>query len=129
MPINSLLIRVLTAGLPLVLIALIAGSVGYVSKGTQTAPIAPLPPEAERPAGIQGTVQNFSNDQLTITTVEGATMRLSLPGESTIERLMSITQNDLAIGAWVNGGAIQHAQSVLALVGLVLISDPVIQTP
>jgi hypothetical protein len=29
----------------------------------------------------------------------------------------------------VNGGAIQHATSVLALVGLVLIANPVVDTP
>jgi hypothetical protein len=56
-------------------------------------------------------------------------MTFSVPGESTIERLMAITRADLTIGDWINGGAIPHTQSVLAVVGLVLVSDPVLPTP
>jgi hypothetical protein len=126
---KSLLVRIVAAGLPIVVIALIAGAAGYVTKGTRTAPIAPLPPAAERVAGIQGAVQSYANDQLTIVTADGTPMTFSVPGASTIEHLMAITLADLAIGDWINGGAIPHTQSVLAVVGLVLVSDPVLPTP
>jgi hypothetical protein len=126
---NNLPIRILAAGLPILVIALIAGVAGYVTKGTPTTPVPPLPAEEERPIGIQGAVQSFSNDQLTIVTADGTPMTFNLPGESTIEHLMTITRDDLNIGDWINGGAIPHADTVLALVGLVLISDPVLHTP
>jgi hypothetical protein len=126
---NSLLVRIVMAGLPLVVIALIAGAAGYVTKGAQTRPVPPLPAEAPRATGIQGAVQSFSNDQLTIITADGAPMTFNLPGQSTVERLTAITRAELQVGAWINGGAMPHAQTVLALVGLVLISDPVLNTP
>jgi hypothetical protein len=128
-PINNLLARILVAGLPLVFIALVAGAVGYFAKGTQREPIPPLPPQEARATAMQGAVQAFANDQLTIVMSDGAPTTFNLPGESPIERLMAISRSDLAIGDWINGGAIQHEQSVLALVGLVLISDPVLSTP
>jgi hypothetical protein len=128
-PGNNLLIRIAAAGLPILVIALIAGAAGYVTKGTQTTPIPPLPTEEERAMGIEGSVQSFSNEQLTIVSPDGMQMSFGVPGESTIEHLMTITREDLSIGDWINGGAIPHAQSVLALVGLVLISDPVLHTP
>lgn len=126
---NNLLIRIVAAGLPILVIALIAGAAGYVTKGTKTTPIPPLPPQEEHATGVQGSVQSFSNDQLTIVSSDGTPMSFGVPGESTIEQLMTITRGDLSIGDWINGGAIPHAQSVLALVGLVLISDPVLHTP
>ncbi len=109
MPINNLLIRIFAAGLPIVVIALIAGAAGYVTKGTQTTPIPALPAAEQRATGIQGTVQSFSNDQLTIIATDGTPMTFDLPGESTIEHLMTITRDDLKVGDWINGGAIQHA--------------------
>lgn len=126
---NNLLIRIVAAGLPILVIALIAGAAGYVTKGTKTTPIPPLPLQEEHATGVQGSVQSFSNDQLTIVSSDGTPMSFGVPGESTIEQLMTITRGDLSIGDWINGGAIPHAQSVLALVGLVLISDPVLHTP
>ena len=129
MPINNLLLRVIVAVVPLVLIALIAGTAGYVTSDTETTPIPPLAPGKERPIGIQGSIQSFSNDELTIVANDGTLMTFDLPGESTIERLMTIERDDLKIGDWINGGAIPHRQTILALVGLVLIDDPVMHTP
>lgn len=129
MPINNLLIRIIAAGLPIVVVALIAGAVGYFTKGTKTTPLPPLPAEAVHATGIEGSVQSFSNDQLTIVSTDGTPMTFELPGESATERLMTISRADLSIGDWVNGGAIPHNDTVLALVGLVQIADPVVQTP
>jgi hypothetical protein len=128
-PINSLLLRIFAAGLPLVVIALIAGAIGWVTTGTQTEAVAPLAPADERPIALQGAVQSFSNDQLTIVMPDGATKSISVPGESAIEHMTAISREELEVGNWINGGAIPHAQTILALVGLVMISDPVILTP
>ncbi len=126
---TNLLPRIIAAGLPLVVIALLAGLAGYLTRGEASTAIPPLPPAEERATGIQGTVQSFSNDRLTIVSSAGETLSFDLPGESTVERLVGIGRDDLTVGDWINGGAIPHPESVLALVGLVLISDPVIQTP
>ncbi len=117
------------AGLSLVVIALIAGGVGYLTAGVEPKQTAPLPPEAARETGIIGAVQSFSDDRLTIALADGTSATYEVPGESTIERLMTISRDDLMIGDWINGGAISHPDTILALVGLVLISDPVIQAP
>jgi len=126
---TNLLTRIATAGLPLVLIALAAGMAGYLTSNAESLPVPPLPPQEERATGVQGTLQSFSNDQLIIVSSTGATLTFDLPGESTIERLVAIGRDDLTIGDWINGGAIPHPETVLALVSLVLVSDPVIQTP
>lgn len=129
MPINNLLIRIIAAGLPLVVIALIAGATGYVTEGTQTEPLTPLAPPEGQATGVMGAVLSFSNDQLVVVGSDGTQTTFDLPGESTIERLMTISRDDLKIGDWINGGGIPHADTILALVGLVLISDPVLHTP
>jgi hypothetical protein len=128
-PINNLLIRIIAAGLPLVVVALIAGAAGYFIKGTKTTALPPLPAEAEHATGIEGSIQSFSNDELTIVATDGTPMTFDLPGESTVERLQTISRADLSIGDWVNGGAIPHKDTILALVGLVEIADPVVQAP
>jgi hypothetical protein len=126
---QNLLLRVFAAGLPLVLIALVAGAAGYFTADPEVTPVPPLVLNDEQAIGIQGSIQSYANDQLTIATSDGTQMTFELPGESAIELLITIERSDLSLGNWVNGGAIPHRQTVLALVGLVLISDPVIQTP
>lgn len=106
-----------------------AGGAGYLTAGSEPKQIAPLPPEEERATGIMGSVQSFSDDELTIVLADGTSKTYEVPGESTIERLVPLTRSDLMIGDWINGGAILHPDTILALVGLVLISDPVIQSP
>lgn len=126
---QNLPLRIFAAGLPLVVIALIAGAAGYFTANPEPAPVPPLAAAEEQPAGIQGAIQSYANDQLTIATSDGTQLTFDLPGDSAIEQLITIERSDLSLGDWINGGAIPHRQTVLALTGLVLISDPVIQTP
>jgi hypothetical protein len=126
---QNLLTRVLLAGIPLLVIALIAGAAGYVTKQADPAPVPELVAEDAGPGGVRGSVQSFSGDDLTIITAGGQSVKLRLSAGTTIETLTPIAAADLKAGDWVNGGAIQHATSVLALVGLVLIANPVVDTP
>ena len=126
---NNPLSRLAVVGLPLILIALIAGGAGYLTAGSEPKQVTPLPAEEARATAITGSVQGFSNDELAIVLADGTSRTYEVPGESTIERLIPLTRSDLMIGDWINGGAILHPDTVLALVGLVLISDPVIQSP
>jgi hypothetical protein len=61
-----------------------------------------------------------------LTTQDGAALTLRLAADAPIELLKPITASQLKPGDWVNGGAIPHRQSVLALTGLVVISEPVL---
>jgi hypothetical protein len=125
---SSLPTRVIAAVLPLLVIALIAGAAGYFTKQTQIEPVPPLP-EAEAGAeGLRGVVQGLSGDELVITTDAGRRLTLRLTSGANIEVLRAISAGELREGDWVNGGAIPHAQTVLALVGLVVIPDPVLET-
>ena len=126
---NNLLTRVLAAGLPLLVIALIAGAAGYVSKTADRAPVPPLAAADPDPGGVRGSIQSISVDQLTLVTNGGETVTLRLQPDTQIEVMTPIGASELKPGDWVNGGAIPPADTVLALVGLVFIPDPVLQTP
>jgi hypothetical protein len=126
---NSLLTRIAAAVAPLLVIALIAGAAGYVSKQADRAPVPPLAADDAGPGGVHGSVQSFAGNDLTLITSAGETVKLRLAPDARVEVLAPISAADLKPGDWVNGGAIPHADTVLALVGLVLISDPVVRTP
>jgi hypothetical protein len=126
---TNLLVRVLAAGVPLLIIALIAGTAGYVNKKAEHAPVPPLAAQETGPGGVRGSIQAVTGDEITIVAADGDTSKLRLLPDAQIEVLTPITAEQLEPGDWVNGGAIPHAASVLALTGLVLIPDPVLQTP
>jgi hypothetical protein len=126
---NSLLTRVFAAAAPLLVIALIAGAAGYVAEKPGRAPVPALAAEDSGPGGVRGSVQSFSGNDLTVITSAGESVQLRLAPDARVEVLVPITAADLKPGDWVNGGAIPHADTVLALVGLVLISDPVVRAP
>jgi hypothetical protein len=126
---NSLLTRVFAAAAPLLVIALIAGAAGYVAKKPDRAPVPALAASDSGPGGVRGSVQTFSGNDLTVITSAGESVKLRLSPDARVEVLAPITAADIKPGDWVNGGAIPHADTVLALVGLVLIPDPVVRTP
>jgi hypothetical protein len=126
---SKLLTRVLAAGLPLVVIALIAGAAGFVSKKADRAPVPALAADDSGPGGVRGAVQAVSGDEVTLVTAAGETVKLRLAPNAAVELLTPIGVSELKAGDWVNGGAIPHADTVLALLGLVIIPDPVLQTP
>jgi len=126
---SNLLTRVLIAGLPLLVIALIAGAAGYVSKQPERTPVPPLAAAETGPTGVRGSLQNVNGDDLTLANGDNQSVKLHLLPDAKIEVLTPITPAQLQPGDWVNGGAIPHADTVLALVGLVVIPNPVLQTP
>ncbi len=126
---TNLLARVLAAGVPLLVIALIAGASGYVSKQADRAPVPALAAQEAGPGGVRGSIQSVSGDEMTVLTAAGESVKLRLLPGAQIEVLTPITAAQLKPGDWVNGGAIPHADTVLALVGLVMLPDPVLQTP
>ena len=126
---DGLLTRIAAAAVPLLVIALIAGAAGYVAKKADRAPVPALAADDAGPGGVRGSVRSFTGNDLTVISSAGETVTLRLAPDAGVEVLTPITAADLKLGDWVNGGAIPHADTVLALVGLVLIPEPVLRTP
>ncbi len=126
---TNLPIRVIAVGLPLIVIALVFGAMGYTLTKTRTHAIPPLPPAAQQPAGVEGVVSSLQGNQVTLTTPDGRLQTFTLEPGAKVEVLKPATLADVKTGDWVNGGAIQHPQTILALTGLVLIPNPVVPQP
>lgn len=123
---QSLLTRIVAAGLPLLVIALVFGGAGYALKDPGQEPIPDLPPADVRTTGARGVIQSVGNGQIVIATEDGATLSYQLSPNVTVETLRPTTFEALQTGDWLNGGAVPHAQSLFALEGLILIPDPVV---
>ena len=121
-----MLTRIVAAGLPLIVIAIVFGGAGYALKDPGQQPVPELPPADVRVTGARGVIQSVGNGQIAIVTEDGATLKYQLSSSATVEILRPITFEALQAGDWLNGGAVPHAQSLFALEGLVLIPDPVV---
>jgi hypothetical protein len=126
---TPLLTRIALAGVPLLIIALIAGAAGYFSKDPGTKPIPALQPAPDREQAVRGVLRSVSGDQITVGTESGQTFTFRLQPNAPIEQLAPASVAELRPGDWLNGGAIPHAQTVLALLGLVVLPDPVVPPP
>ena len=121
--------RLIAAGLPLIVIAIVFGAMGYTLTRTKTRAVPPLPPAVQQAAGVEGVVTALQGNQLTLTTTDGRMQTFTLQPDAKVEVLKPATLADLKNGDWVNGGAIQHPDTILALTGLVLIPNPVVPQP
>ena len=117
--------RIIAAGLPLLVIALVFGGAGYALKQAPQQPIPELPAANVQTDGARGVIQSVGNGQIAINTEDGASLSYLLSPNTTVEVLRPISAANVNAGDWLNGGAIPHAQSLFALVGIVLIPDPV----
>ena len=122
---SRLATRIIAAGLPLLVIALVFGGAGYALKQAPQQPIPELPAANVQTEGARGVIQSAGNGEIAIMTEDGASLTYQLPANATVEVLRPISAANVNVGDWLNGGAIPHAQSVFALVGIVLIPDPV----
>ena len=123
---QRLVTRIVAAGLPLLVIALVFGAIGHTTKEADPQPIPALPPAEAQPAGARGVIQSVGNGQIVLTTDDGATLTYQLSPSAAVETLRPISSTAVNVGDWLNGGAIPHAQTLFALTGLVLIPDPVV---
>ncbi len=118
-------VRVFAAGLPLILIALVFGAIGYATTTPSSSPIPPLAAATPASSGVQGEVASVTGNQLTITTESGETLTYTLSPNLTIEVLQPINLATVQLGDWLNGGAIPHPDTILALQRLILLPQPV----
>jgi hypothetical protein len=62
-------------------------------------------------------------------TAESGTLELRLGPELAVEALRPTSFDRIAAGDWLNGGAIAHAQTLFALVGIVVIPPSQLESP
>lgn len=122
---QSLPVRIIAAGLPLLVIALVFGAIGYATTDAETTPIPPLPAAEPGIQAAHGEVTALSGDQLTLVTESGESLTYTLPSGAAVERLVPIDLAAIQVGEWLNGGAIPHPDTLLALLSLVLLPEPV----
>jgi hypothetical protein len=120
------LTRIFAPLLPLVVIALVFGAAGYFLQDAGTRQIAPLAASHDAPQGARGKISSLNGDQLTLTTDEGASFTYTVAQDAPVEVLQPIGVDDLTLGDWINGGAIPHPQTVLALVNLIVVTNAVV---
>ena len=119
------LIRIVAAGLPLIVIALVFGAIGYATTKAETTPIPPLAGADPGVPAAQGEITDVSGNQITLVTEAGATLNYTLAPDAVVEVLEPINLAAVQLGDWLNGGAIPHPDTLLALVSLILLPDPV----
>jgi hypothetical protein len=115
------------AALAVVAIGISAGAVGYVSAAPDEPPtiVADLP---DTSGGVRGVVQSLNGDELTLTTGDGR-QALRLSQSARIETLRPVPLSAIRTGDWVNAGAVPHAQTIFALLGLVVLPQGSFEAP
>lgn len=57
---------------------------------------------------------------------DGSSTTYRFAPDASVEVLESAALEEIAIGDWLNGGAVPHAETLLVLLDLILIPDPVV---
>jgi hypothetical protein len=122
---QSLLVRVIAAGLPLAVIALVFGAVGFATTERKTTPIPALAAADPGINASQGEIMSISAGRITLVTDAGEALDYALSPDAAVEVLEPIELAAVQIGDWLNGGAIPHPDTLLALVSLILLPEPV----
>jgi hypothetical protein len=109
-------------------LALAAGLAGYLTadRGERRSGFLVDAP----PKYVRGVVQSVDAGGIVLTTEGGALQMRIAPG-APVEVLGPITPGfaGIAAGEWLNGGAIFHAQTQFALVGVVVIPTSQLESP
>jgi hypothetical protein len=122
---QGLPVRIIAAGLPLLVIALVFGAVGYATTEPERTPLPALAAADPGVPAVQGEITSISGGQVTLVTESGESLSYTLPAAASVELLVPIDVAVLRIGDWLNGGGIPHPDTVLALVSLILLPEPV----
>lgn len=101
------------------------GAIGYAVTDPEPQPIPPLPAAAERASGVSGEVRSLDGGRITLVLQNGETREYALPPGVAVEAIRPVQLADIQVGDWLNGGAIPHPQTLLALERLVLLPEPV----
>ena len=103
-------------------LALVAGAIGYATASDGAASSRFEAGEATTPPYLRGVVQALSGDTLTLTADAGP-VSLKLIPSAPVEALRPVAPSTLTAGDWLNGGATRHQQTILALTAMVAIAQ------
>jgi len=118
--------RGLAPAVGVIALALLAGLGGYFSVGSDRLKSAPA--ADQQSPFLRGVIQSVTADRLTLTTESGP-LELSLGADAPVEALRPTSFDRITAGDWLNGGAIAHAQTLFALVGIVVIPPSQMEPP
>jgi hypothetical protein len=114
---------------PLVLLVaagIAAGILGYATDGPDSIPASDS--NTRDSAHVRGIVQDVDSNSLTLS-VDGPSQKLRLSSSLAVETLQPATTSALRTGDWLNAGAVEHAQTLFAITGLVVIPQDNLRVP
>jgi hypothetical protein len=103
-------------------LALIAGAFGYATANDGATSSRFDAGEPATPPYLRGVVQSLNGDTLILITDTGPLSQKLAPS-APVEALRPIVPSALTASDWLNGGAMRHQQTILALTSLVAISE------
>ena len=106
-------------------IAIVFGAIGYATREPEVTQIPPLADVPPGPGAASGEIVSLEGGRITIVTETGEPLEYVLPDAVMVEMLEPINLAAVEIGDWINGGAIPHPATILALEQLVLLPEPV----
>jgi hypothetical protein len=118
--------RVAIPALLVATLVLAAAIAGYFSVGSADKP--PVAGQMPQSPFVRGVIQDVASGHLTLSTENGP-VELRLASNAPVEALRPISVDRLTVGDWLNGGAIGHAQTLFALVGLIVIPPAQLESP
>jgi hypothetical protein len=105
-----------------VVLALVAGAIGYATASDGVTSSRFDAGEPATPPYLRGAVQSLNGETLTLSTDAGP-VSLKLIPSVPVEALRPVGPSTLTVGDWLNGGAMRHQQTVLALTAMVAIAQ------
>ncbi len=109
----------------IVVIALVGGAAGYLTKKNPKPEFEPFVAALES-TGTRGVVQSIDGDTLTILT-NSESLSFTLTSDTIVERIRPIDTSLVSVGDWLNAGAIPHDQTTLTIVGLTVIPETLLR--
>jgi hypothetical protein len=105
-----------------VALILVSGAIGYATAGENATSSRFDTGEPAAQPFIRGVVQSLNADKLTLTTDAGP-VTVTLAASAPVEALRPVAPSTLTASDWLNGGAMRHQQTILALTALVAIAQ------
>jgi hypothetical protein len=119
--------KALPALVLLLIVGAASGALGYLTAGDGSSSDEDTA-ASSAPEGVRGVVQTLVGDSLRLTT-DGGPVELQLDRDTRVEVMRPVTLAQVSPGDWLNAGAVQHNQTVFALLNLVFIPEGRVSPP
>ena len=108
------------------ILALICGAGGYLSADQASSASTPGQIAPDQQAMLRGTLQSITGDSLQLST-PGGPVALKLTSSTHFEALRPTSAVEIRPGDWVNVGAVQHSQTIFAIVAVLVIPQELLE--